>query len=106
MLSCLLLDKVLFAFHMSGWLMVCVSDLRMAEGLRFSSQDGCWFAFQISGWLMRVRSTVNVGRMEVGGACLMGKSQWEGEQGRDSTSCEIWRGLADKEGGLYRSQKE
>ena len=55
---------------------------------------------------MRVRSTVNVGRMEVGGACLMGKSQWEGEQGRDSTSCEIWRGLADKEGGLYRSQKE
>ena len=31
MLSCLLLDKVLFAFHISGWLRVYVSDLRMAD---------------------------------------------------------------------------
>ena len=36
---------------------------------------------------MRVRSTVSVGWMEVGGARL-GSSQWEGELGRESTSWE------------------
>ena len=39
--------------------------------------DRVLLAFQISGWLMRVK----VGQMEVGGACLMGKIQWEREQG-------------------------
>ena len=42
---------------------------------------------------MRVRSTVSVRRMGVGGARL-GSSQWGGgKQGRKSTSWESWRRL-------------
>ena len=47
---------------------------------------------------MRVRSSVSVGWMEVGGARL-GNSQWGGEQGRDSTSWENWS-------DMWREDKE
>ena len=50
---------------------------------------------------MRVRSTVSVGWMEVGGARL-GSSQWGGEQGRDSTSWENWWVRSD----MWREDKE